>query len=144
MTNLNTLYISNNQLREIPPQISQLTQLVNLSMHTNQLELLPASMRVLTRLDVLYLNNNNLPAGLQQNNFGKGSALLQDVVRHFEELEKMAKNAIYAWLLVCKKGEIQLPAKAVKQIVEMVWRMRHAWSEDEKEERHEKRQKTKE
>ncbi|MEZ2301254.1 MAG: COR domain-containing protein [Microcoleus sp.] len=59
LTNLRVLYLSDNQLTELP-EIAFLTQLQQLSLSNNQLKELPQTIASLTQLQVLYLHNNQL------------------------------------------------------------------------------------
>ena len=60
LTNLQELYLNNNQLSQIPPELEQLTNLQRLDLDNNQLSQLPPELWQLTNLQELYLNNNQL------------------------------------------------------------------------------------
>ncbi|HEY6285032.1 MAG TPA: COR domain-containing protein, partial [Ktedonobacteraceae bacterium] len=60
LTNLQTLYLHQNQLSQLPPGISQLTNLQNLSLNENQLSQLPPMIGLLTSLQKLWLGKNQL------------------------------------------------------------------------------------
>ncbi|MDF5738993.1 COR domain-containing protein, partial [Nostoc sp. S13] len=69
LTNLQSLYLSNNQLSSLPAEIVQLTNLQTLNLSNNQLSSLPAEIVQLTNLQSLYLSNNqlsSLPAEIVQ------------------------------------------------------------------------------
>ncbi len=57
---LTELDLRNNQLRELPPEIGQLTSLTELDLRNNQLSELPPEIGQLTSLAELSLNNNQL------------------------------------------------------------------------------------
>ena len=59
-TFLSVMNISNNQLRILSPQISELTQLVYLDLSLNQLQHLPVELGLLSQLQTLYLHDNLL------------------------------------------------------------------------------------
>jgi hypothetical protein len=60
--NLRWLILTDNQLREMPPEIGGCTKLQKLMLAGNQLEALPETMRACTRLELLRLAANRLPA----------------------------------------------------------------------------------
>ncbi|MEH2259491.1 COR domain-containing protein [Nostoc sp.] len=60
LTNLQTLYLYNNQLSSLPPEIGQLTNLQTLNLYNNQLSSLPSEIAQLTNLQSLYLDSNQL------------------------------------------------------------------------------------
>jgi Leucine-rich repeat (LRR) protein len=57
---LKNLFLSNNQLTDLPQEIGQLTQLEYLDISDNQLTKLPQEIGQLTQLTNLYLSNNQL------------------------------------------------------------------------------------
>ena len=60
LTNLQFLYLYNNQLSSLPAEIVQLTNLQTLNLVGNQLSSLPVEFGQLTNLQTLYLNSNQL------------------------------------------------------------------------------------
>ena len=60
LTQLQQLYLHNNQLTKLPEAIASLTQLQQLHVHNNQLTELPEAIASLTQLQQLNLNNNQL------------------------------------------------------------------------------------
>ena len=69
LTNLTRLDLSRNQLASLPPQIAQLTNLTQLYLSDNQLANLPPQIAQLTKLTELYLSDNqlaNLPPQIAQ------------------------------------------------------------------------------
>ncbi len=60
LTNLQLLWLSNNQIKEIPKEIGKLTNLQNLYLSNNQIKILPKEIGELTNLQVLYLSNNQI------------------------------------------------------------------------------------
>jgi len=60
LTQLKTLYLSDNQLTELPEAIAALTQLQSLYLFNNQLTELPEAIAALTQLQTLDLSNNKL------------------------------------------------------------------------------------
>ncbi|NGX37263.1 MAG: E3 ubiquitin-protein ligase sspH2 [Chlamydiae bacterium] len=60
LAQLQLLDLSNNQLTSLPPEIGQLLQLQGLNLHGNQLTSLPPEIGQLTQLDTIVLDNNKL------------------------------------------------------------------------------------
>jgi len=60
LSQLQSLNLSNNQLKALPEWLGQLTQLHSLDLSRNQLQVLPQSLRLLTQLRSLELGGNNL------------------------------------------------------------------------------------
>ncbi|MEH2169266.1 MAG: COR domain-containing protein, partial [Nostoc sp.] len=60
LTNLQTLYLTDNQLSSLPPEFGQLTNLQTLDLRRNQLSSLPPEIGQLTNLRSLYLRSNQL------------------------------------------------------------------------------------
>ncbi|MEH2307296.1 COR domain-containing protein, partial [Nostoc sp.] len=60
LTNLQTLYLYNNQLSSLPPEFGKLTNLQTLYLYNNQLSSLPPEFGKLTNLQTLDLYNNQL------------------------------------------------------------------------------------
>ncbi|MEM8637445.1 MAG: COR domain-containing protein [Cyanobacteria bacterium P01_G01_bin.54] len=60
LTQLQRLYLDNNQLTELPEAIAALTQLQRLDLNNNQLTELPEAIAALTQLEELYLEDNQL------------------------------------------------------------------------------------
>ncbi len=60
LTNLESLYIGNNQLKELPGEIFQLKLLVRLDAPGNQVQFIPSEIENLTNLQILNLNNNQI------------------------------------------------------------------------------------
>ena len=60
MTHLTSLYLNDNNLSRLPPDISKLTNLTHLDLSSNKLRSLPAELGDLIRLRELLLNNNYL------------------------------------------------------------------------------------
>src|SRR5258708_7088614 len=60
LTNLQGLYLTNNQLSQLPAEIGQLTNLQRLYLNNNQLSQLPIEIGQLTNLESLHLSNNGL------------------------------------------------------------------------------------
>src|SRR5947209_20213225 len=58
LTNLQWLYLYNNQLSQLPVELGQLTNLQTLNLENNQLSQLPVELGQLTNLQWLYLNDN--------------------------------------------------------------------------------------
>ena len=58
-TNLQKLYLDNNQIEEIPPQIASLTNLQKLYLYDNQINIIPDSIAN-SQLRELYLSNNQI------------------------------------------------------------------------------------
>jgi Leucine-rich repeat (LRR) protein len=54
------LFLYDNQLPSLPPEICQLQQITTLSLHNNQLPSLPPEICQLSQLEELYINNNPL------------------------------------------------------------------------------------
>lgn len=59
-THLTTLYLNDNNLQRIPPDIVQLTNLIHLDLSGNKLRSLPAELGDMLQLRELLLNNNSL------------------------------------------------------------------------------------
>lgn len=57
---LKSLYLQDNLFKSVPPEVSQLTDLVILDLSSNQLRALPDSIGSLTKLKKLYCQNNHL------------------------------------------------------------------------------------
>lgn len=69
LSQLQTLYLRNNELSSLPASISQLSQLRTLSLSYNQFSALPSTLVQLSQLQTLYLHNNRLsvlPANISQ------------------------------------------------------------------------------
>ncbi len=62
MISLQSLYLSNNQLTSIPPELGQLTDLEESDLSNNQLTSIPPELGQLTSLQILNLSNNQLTA----------------------------------------------------------------------------------
>ncbi|KIC77270.1 hypothetical protein DB41_CN00010, partial [Neochlamydia sp. TUME1] len=60
LSQLQKLFLTQNQLTALPTEIGQLSQLQVLNLNQNQLIVLPAEIRQLSQLQVLYLNQNQL------------------------------------------------------------------------------------
>jgi internalin A len=60
LSNLQSLYLTDNQLTSLPPEIGELSSLQELSLFDNQLTSLPAAIGQLTNLQELLLNDNQL------------------------------------------------------------------------------------
>ena len=60
LTSLNTLYLSYNQITEIPESLTNLTSLTTLYLHNNQITEIPESLTNLTSLKELDLRSNPL------------------------------------------------------------------------------------
>ncbi|MDY6939633.1 MAG: COR domain-containing protein [Cyanobacteriota bacterium] len=60
LTNLQSLYLNSNRLSQLPPEIGQLTNLQSLYLNGNRLSQLPPEIGQLTNLQSLYLNSNRL------------------------------------------------------------------------------------
>jgi Leucine-rich repeat (LRR) protein len=59
---LKALWLHENSLQEIPPEIADLTALTQLRVNNNELRVLPAAVSELKALQVLWLQNNSLAA----------------------------------------------------------------------------------
>ncbi|MEZ2230843.1 leucine-rich repeat protein [Microcoleus sp.] len=60
LTQLQVLYVRNNQLRELPEALASLTQLQRFDLSSNQLRELPEALASLTQLQVIDLSSNQL------------------------------------------------------------------------------------
>ena len=60
LSNLTWLWLNNNNLTSIPPELGQLSNLEGLSLYNNNLTSLPPELGHLSNLKWLYLYNNNL------------------------------------------------------------------------------------
>ncbi|XP_071829325.1 CCR4-NOT transcription complex subunit 6-like isoform X1 [Apostichopus japonicus] len=100
---LTSLYLNDNQLSRVPPEICKLTNLLTLDLSSNKLRSLPIELGDLVALRELYLNNNQLRAlpyelgrlfnvkklGL------KGNPLGQDIMSFFNESNGVQKLITY-------------------------------------------------
>jgi Leucine-rich repeat (LRR) protein len=59
---LKALWLHENSIQEIPPEIADLTALTQLRVNNNELRVLPAAVSELVALQVLWLQNNSLSA----------------------------------------------------------------------------------
>ncbi|TRY98376.1 hypothetical protein DNTS_021798 [Danionella cerebrum] len=93
LTHLTALYISDNSLSRIPPDIAKLQNLVYLDLSSNKIRSLPAELGNMVSLRELLLNNNQLrvlPFELgklfQLQTLGlKGNPLAQDIMNLYQE-----------------------------------------------------------
>ena len=60
LTNIKTLYLTDNQIKEIPSELGKLTNLQELSLNKNQIKEIPKELRQLTNLEWLYLTDNKI------------------------------------------------------------------------------------
>src|SRR3989304_1100792 len=58
--NLQTLYLNDNEIKEIPPEIGSLTNLQILYFSYNKIKEIPSEIGFLTNLQYLSLNNNEI------------------------------------------------------------------------------------
>lgn len=63
---LRSLYMVNNELKELPPHVSSLTKLEWLSLSNNSMSSLPGEISLLTNLEALYLDDNRFSSFPEQ------------------------------------------------------------------------------
>uniref|UniRef100_A0A8C1AKB2 poly(A)-specific ribonuclease n=2 Tax=Cyprinus carpio TaxID=7962 RepID=A0A8C1AKB2_CYPCA len=103
LTHLTALYINNNNLSRLPPEIAKLPHLVYLNLSSNKLRSLPAELGNMVTLRELLLNNNCLrvlPYELgrlfQLQTLGlKGNPLSQDILNLYQEPDGTRKLLNY-------------------------------------------------
>ena len=125
-TSLRGLYLQNNRLESLPPEICLLTNLQELYLSSNKLHQLP-SLKSLLRLDCLWLDDNpQLPISLQRNvsrskHYTQG--LIADVSKQYQPRLEHCERAINAFLIVVvfRGGPFELPREILGIISEQIW-----------------------
>ncbi|MBE8999850.1 leucine-rich repeat domain-containing protein [Nostoc sp. LEGE 12447] len=101
LTNLQTLYLNNNQLSSLPSEIGQLTNLQTLYLNNNQLSSLPSEIGQLTNLQSLDLSTNPLESPPPEI-IEKGFKAILDFCR--QQLEQKTDLLYEAKLLILGEG----------------------------------------
>jgi hypothetical protein len=125
---LRGLFLQNNFLVELSPEINRCQELQELYLSCNSLSHLP-SMRDLTQLDCLWLEDNPLlPFHLQQNisrNKAKTQLLVADIgLRYHPRLEHCQRALITLLCVSTFAPAFQLPPELQERLQQMIWRGR--------------------